>query len=215
MIRDNAGVLIVGVGCLLLLGGVSAAFPLETTQTDQPNVDVPSSPADDRDEEPDPEVDLSNTVPLPVGTLLGLGATAVVLGLFVYLLLFRSPGQPTAPPAPAAQREEPEPSLEEVAAAAGRAADRMSTTDAFEHEVYRAWWTMTRALSIPAPATKTPGEFATAAIHAGMDEADVRELTRIFNAVRYGDREPSGEERRRAIAILETIASEYEEETTT
>lgn len=52
---------------------------------------------------------------------------------------------------------------------------------------------MTSLLAVPDPDTATPGEFADAAVAAGLDEADVTELTRLFEDVRYGERDAAAE----------------------
>jgi len=85
----------------------------------------------------------------------------------------------------------------DLAAAAGRAADRLEEHNAdVDNEVYRAWWEMTSMLDVADPDTATPGEFADAAVAAGMGEDDVAELTRLFEEVRYGQRDAAGEARR-------------------
>ncbi|WP_439027279.1 DUF4129 domain-containing protein [Haloarchaeobius sp. DT45] len=57
--------------------------------------------------------------------------------------------------------------------------------------VHRAWQRMVRGLDLSAPASRTPGEFASAAIEAGRDADAVRRLTHLFERVRYGDDDPS------------------------
>jgi len=85
----------------------------------------------------------------------------------------------------------------DLAAAAGRAADRLEAHNAdVDNEVYRAWWEMTSMLDVADPDSATPGEFADAAVAAGMGEDDVAELTRLFEEVRYGKRDAAGEARR-------------------
>lgn len=97
-----------------------------------------------------------------------------------------------------------------VGEAAGRAADRIDDGDAdVENAVYRAWREMTGALDVDAPATTTPEEFADAAVAAGMDDADVRELTWLFEEVRYGDASVTEERERRARDALRRIESAY------
>lgn len=70
--------------------------------------------------------------------------------------------------------------------AAGRAADRFDATSV-ENPIYRAWIEMTDPLDVGDPRTATPADFARAAIEAGLDPADVNELTEHFRVVRYGD----------------------------
>ncbi|WP_255194336.1 DUF4129 domain-containing protein [Natronobeatus ordinarius] len=96
-----------------------------------------------------------------------------------------------------------------IATAAGRAADRIAASDDVDNEVYRAWREMTRHLEVDRPETSTPGEFAAAAVEAGMEREHVDELTRLFEAVRYGHRETTLEVEARAISILRTIEATY------
>lgn len=107
--------------------------------------------------------------------------------------------------------DEPEASEEAAAVgkAARRAADRIETTDDVENEIYRAWREMTELLDVQRPESNTPGEFAAAAVDAGMDPADVDDLTRLFEDVRYGGDEPTEPTERRAVAILRRIESTY------
>ncbi|WP_254863166.1 DUF4129 domain-containing protein [Halovivax gelatinilyticus] len=100
---------------------------------------------------------------------------------------------------------------ETVRAVAGDAADRIEGGEGapVENEVYRAWREMTTLLDVDNPATSTPGEFADAAVDAGLDTADVRELTELFESVRYGPARASSMEERRAVEILRNIESAY------
>jgi hypothetical protein len=96
--------------------------------------------------------------------------------------------------------ESGEPDLVALGEAAGAAADRIEYEDEFENEVYRAWAEMTAFLTVEHPESSTPGEFAAAAVDAGMD---------LFTAVRYGD-EPVTEDRERAaVETLRRIESVY------
>ncbi len=96
--------------------------------------------------------------------------------------------------------------------AAGRAADRMEQNESADNEVYRAWREMTGLLDIPDPETSTPGDFETAAVEAGMGRDDVRELTRLFEDVRYGNADPSAARERRAIDVFRRIEARYTED---
>lgn len=95
--------------------------------------------------------------------------------------------------------------------AAGRAAARIEESDDIDNEVYRAWREMTALLDVARPETNTPGEFETAAIDAGMDPADVRELTELFELVRYGEYELDRADERRAVALLDRLETRYSE----
>jgi hypothetical protein len=100
-----------------------------------------------------------------------------------------------------------------VGAAAGRAADRIeeSDDDEFANEVYRAWADMTDSLTVDHPESSTPGEFAAAAVDAGMDRTDVERLTRLFSDVRYGGEEPTPEHETAAVETLRRIETAYAE----
>ncbi len=98
----------------------------------------------------------------------------------------------------------------DLGSAAGRAADRIEDSGV-ENEVYRAWREMTELLDVADPETTTPGEFATAAVDAGLGREDVDELTRLFEAVRYGRAPPSEERERRALAVFRRIEDRYAE----
>jgi hypothetical protein len=113
---------------------------------------------------------------------------------------------------PEEDEAEEDPELSEFAQAAGRAADRIEEHNAaVDNAVYRAWVEMTGLLNVDQPEMYTPGEFADAAIALGMGETDVRELTRLFNEVRYGGMDADVREDR-AVEILRNIESEYGEE---
>ena len=105
--------------------------------------------------------------------------------------------------------EDPDPSVQEVGAAAGRAADRIDASGDVENAVYRAWREMTTHLGVERPQSSTPGEFARAATRAGMAHEDVTELTDLFRAVRYGDSAVTDDRETRAVAALRRIEREY------
>ncbi|TYT62454.1 DUF4129 domain-containing protein [Natrialba swarupiae] len=96
-----------------------------------------------------------------------------------------------------------------VGAAAGRAAERIETSRDVDNEIYRAWLEMTRPLEVDRPETSTPGEFAGAAVEAGLAREDVDQLTSLFEDVRYGHAETTDEMESRAIAVLRRIEDEY------
>jgi hypothetical protein len=96
-----------------------------------------------------------------------------------------------------------------VARAAGRAADRIEADADADNEIFRAWATMTDYLDVDRPDSSTPTEFAAAAVDAGMADEDVRELTDLFAAVRYGGAEATNDREDRAVAALRRIESEY------
>lgn len=88
--------------------------------------------------------------------------------------------------------------------------DRQTPEDENEltNEVYRAWQAMTRDLDVSTPESTSPREFASAAIDAGFRSEDVRELTQLFEEVRYGRYEPSEERERRATAVRRRLEAD-------
>jgi len=93
-----------------------------------------------------------------------------------------------------------------IARAAGRAADRIEGNErALDNEVYRCWQEMTTPLEPTNPATTTPAEFERTAVDRGVDPDDARELTAMFERVRYGDRSPTDDDERRAVELLRRI----------
>jgi len=113
--------------------------------------------------------------------------------------------------------DEPVPEEEEqrraaLGAVAGEAADRIAADGDVDNEVFRAWRRMVDLLDVEDPETTTPGEFAAAAVDAGVDADDAGELTRLFEDVRYGDADPTGDREERAVAALRRIEGEYADE---
>lgn len=99
-----------------------------------------------------------------------------------------------------------------IARAAGRTADRIETGDRpLDNEVYRCWRAMADHVDPATPAARTPGEFERAAVDRGIDPDDARELTALFERVRYGDRPPTDGAERRAVELLRRIEGAYGE----
>lgn len=146
-----------------------------------------------------------------------LTAPSAVFGLVLALalvgtvaLLVLSTGDDEASDAaPVAEEEEPAVDVGDIGRAAGAAADRIERDADVENEVYRAWGEMTDLLDVSNPKASTPGEFADAAVAAGMARDDVTELTRLFEDVRYGGEAPTGERESRAVEALRRIESTY------
>jgi hypothetical protein len=109
-------------------------------------------------------------------------------------------------PADAGETEE---GRDDVGRAAGRAAEHLAGGGApAENDVLRAYRELEAVVPVSRSATATPGEFAAAATDAGVDPDAVRELTALFETVRYGDREPTAAMAERAVAALERIESD-------
>jgi hypothetical protein len=108
----------------------------------------------------------------------------------------------------------PKPHVEGLEATAARAADRIQRDADVDNEIYRAWIELTEHLDVAHPDASTPGEFADAAVDAGLDPDTVAELTELFERVRYGDTAPTADREDRAVAALravETDASQLED----
>ncbi|MCU4752127.1 DUF4129 domain-containing protein [Halobacteria archaeon AArc-curdl1] len=154
----------------------------------------------------DTERETDNQVP-PILAAVGLLAFIFIAGL---LLSNRSPGDGDTSTESAADTEPTDDQLA-VASAAGRAADRIDDahSSALDNEVYRAWREMTDSLEVDRPETTTPGEFADAAVGAGLAREHVDELTKLFQDVRYGHEETTEARERRAVSILREIEDTY------
>lgn len=138
----------------------------------------------------------------------------VLLGLLIIgtaVIVLRESGTPK-PDTADEEADSTGPEAEAVGRAAGRAADRLTAESDVDNEVYRAWREMTELLEVDEPETTTPGEFATAAIDAGLGRSDVDELTRLFEDVRYGPIQPSEDLEERAISVFRRIEDRYGEE---
>jgi hypothetical protein len=71
---------------------------------------------------------------------------------------------------------------------------------------------MTAQLDVEGPESTTPREFQAAAVEAGMGPEDVRELTHLFEDVRYGGYSPTADREQRALAVLRRIEEKYGDE---
>lgn len=138
--------------------------------------------------------------------LLFAGLAVLTLGVIV-AAVFRSGAGEADDSLGAGDAEED--ALAAIARVAGEAADRLEGAASVENEVFRAWKRMTELLDVDDPDVRTPGEFRRAAVRAGMAPRDVDELTQLFEAVRYGDRQVTAERERRAIDALRNIEETY------
>lgn len=212
MDRNDGATIVLAIVSLTVLAVVAASLPIAPSSPDGPRDDADTpDPNSAGNEGSEP---MGGAIPLPLVQVVFLGALGVVGSLAAvvgyYTLSRPANGGPVAPTEPPLdERETADGQLEDVAAAAGRAANRIGRAESFENEIHRAWWEMTSAMSVPDPDTKTPGEFAERAIRAGMDERDVRDLTALFEDVRYGDGEPTPDEVDRAVALLERIEASH------
>lgn len=73
------------------------------------------------------------------------------------------------------------------------------------NEVYRAWSEMVSELHLEDPHTKTPQEFAEAAVEDGMNPEAVGTVTTLFEQVLYGTGEVTGEQEERALEAMQRL----------
>ena len=78
------------------------------------------------------------------------------------------------------------------------------TDEDSKNEVFRAWAAMTAQLDT-ARGAATPRELEQEAVAAGMDPGDVRELTALFETVRYGGETATEDREQRAAAVLRRL----------
>lgn len=81
------------------------------------------------------------------------------------------------------------------------------------NDVYRAWSEMVSQLHVRDPHTKTPQEFAEAAVEDGLNPEAVGTITTLFEQVLYGDQGVSEEQEARAVEAMERLDSEPVETT--
>jgi len=165
-------------------GGSGDLGEVDTDDTRQPNYDVPLA-------------------------LVGLAGLCVLVLALTIVRFSGSEGTLEEVPVERESEAGSEAVVTAVGEAAGRAADDLQADASVGNTVYRAWEEMTAALDVPRRSTTTPTEFADAAVEAGLAREDVRELTAIFEAVRYGDRPVTDERERRAETALRRIESTY------
>lgn len=143
------------------------------------------------------------TPPLVILAILG------VLLVVALVAIARSSGDDVDLDERAYETEPEESPVEAIGRIAGETADRIDEAGDVDNEVYRAWREMVDQLHVDSPDSTTPGEFADAAVEAGMARPDVRELTDLFETVRYGGADPTADRERRAVEALRRIEREY------
>lgn len=202
--RETFGLLLAAIALLGLLGILLQFIP-SLTGTPRP---PPIEPGNGSIFGGGDGSDATRPTPPSLIVLLVLGLT--LIGAVVALLRTTTDESDEPPTDTDDERRHPA----AVGRAAGRAADRLEAEAEVDvdNEVYRSWREMTELLDVDDPETSTPGEFVDAAVEAGLGHDDVQELTRLFEDVRYGDREPSEEYEQRAIAVFRRIEARYAED---
>jgi hypothetical protein len=134
-----------------------------------------------------------------LGGFLGLSLVLLLMGF--YVMRRNAKGEPD------------EQAIEdsEIAAAAEEAAQEIEQASTDKNPIYTAWATMTEPLDVEHPETSTPQEFADAALEAGLNADDVRELTDLFETVRYGTTPVTSQHEKRAMEALRRIEQDYSE----
>lgn len=205
--RAVALVVVVGVvtvSILLVMGGLMDSVPemsgIQIEPEDQGGGGDGGAGGEATSESPQSDFEVS------LGLLGVVGLAMILLAAAVYR--YSGTDVDVALEEQADETEEPT-SVKEIGQAAGRAADRLEGASDLENAIYRAWREMTDALDVTQPRTTTPEEFAEIAIEAGMSDTDVRQLTRVFEEVRYGNRQPTPEREQRAQEALRRIQRTY------
>jgi hypothetical protein len=194
---------------LLLLTAGCMAPPDPDIPTDPPDVNSSEAGGEGEDgkgeaEETTDETTLPISVPSMIVAFFVL-ATTVLLSF----VLFRRRERTAAPGEEMEAPDATEPT-KAVGAVAGEAADEIEAEGSdLENEVYRAWAEMAAALDVDHPDTSTPAEFAEAATEAGIRPDDVRELTSLFEQVRYGTADATSDREQRAVDALRRIERYY------
>jgi hypothetical protein len=173
-----AGAILVGFSFLILLLPHS---------TDNLAVEIPTPP-------PEPLVTSPlGAVPLPLLWLVGVGlfVMAVLVGVWIFS---------------SSRRAEP---LELVGLEAEKARQALMTGSDLKDVIMTCYREMSRALKndrgIEREPSMTTGEFETRLEAAGVPHEPIHQLTRLFDAARYGNRQPSLAEKQEAIQCLEDI----------
>ncbi|MEN9935524.1 MAG: hypothetical protein RLZZ387_2103 [Chloroflexota bacterium] len=113
----------------------------------------------------------------------------------------------------AARRPRPESQLAQLARGAQSALIGIESGEGLRNAVLRCYAEMSQVLAeqrgVQRDKTVTPREFETRLIAAGLRDEHIRRLTRLFESVRYGSREPGPREEREAVACLQAIVEAY------
>ena len=133
---------------------------------------------------------------LTVATSLGLAVLVAMVLVGVLWLVWRHRYQPKSP-------------LKQLAQEAQDALDALLTGADLKNVVMRCYFEMARVLNeqrgIKRQRDMTPREFRSRLEEAGLPGEPIRQLTRLFEEVRYGTKVPSEGEEHQAIACLTAI----------
>lgn len=111
------------------------------------------------------------------------------------------------------RRGEPVGALAQLAQEAQSALTSLEAGEGLRNAVLRCYAEMARVLAgqrgVQQDKAMTPREFETRLAAAGLRDEHIKRLTRLFEAVRYGQREPGEREEREAVACLSAIVAAY------
>lgn len=210
--RETLGTVLAGV---VLFALVVLLFQLLSLSTGTPGLPL-AEPGDGGLLGGSEESGAADTVqPVPPSLLVFFVLGFALVGAVVVLVRTAPDDVGTVPDegdGPARHSDDGTANVAEVGRVAGQAADRIEGESAVDNEVYRTWREMTELLDVEQPRTSTPGEFAAAAVDAGLGREDVAELTQLFEGVRYGGQAPSEERERQAVEVFRRIERRYGED---
>ena len=130
------------------------------------------------------------TALLTIGLIAGVAWAAHMLGLFE-----------TPPATPLAQ----------LAEEAQRALDQLHAGDDIQEVIRRCYWQMEQALAeaqgLERPQAMTPREFETRLQAYGLPAHPITQLTRLFEATRYGGQAATADQQQTAVAALQAIVA--------
>jgi hypothetical protein len=113
-------------------------------------------------------------------------------------------------------RKRPASELAQIAREAQTALAGLESGEDMRNAVLRCYAEMSRVLSqrrgVQRDKTVTPREFEVRLATAGLRDDHIRRLTRLFEMVRYGPRDPGEREEREAVACLQAIVAAYGEQ---
>jgi hypothetical protein len=133
------------------------------------------------------------SVPAPLLWLVGIGLFGISVLVGVWILTSSRPAEP----------------IDLVGLEAERAWHALKTGSDLKDVIITCYREMSLAIKIgrgiEREASMTTGEFETSLEAAGIPHEPIHQLTRLFDAVRYGDWQPGPAEKQKAIQCLEAI----------
>lgn len=170
----------------------SGKYPFTPFETDF-SADFPPSASITTD------IDLANTAPQWFITVMTIGLSVLIASMLVgvFMIVWRRIHRTASP-------------LELVKHEAQDAIEALHAGNDLKDTVMRCYFEMSRIISkrqgIRRDKAMTPREFEKDLIKAGLPSEYVRQLTRLFEAVRYGRKIPGEKEEHQAISCLTRIA---------